>query len=140
MNKTIRKATREDIPQIKEVRFSVQENRMSDPSSITDQDIEWFIDNAPIWVWDQGGKILGFSAGDPRDGSVWALFVRPESEGQGIGKALFERCCDSLKQSGHKTLTLSTQSGSRAEKFYRAHGWQANGYNKKNEIVLKMTL
>jgi GNAT superfamily N-acetyltransferase len=137
MKHIIRKANREDIPRIKEIRFVVKENRLADPTRVTHKDIEWFIENGPIWVWEQDEVLLGFSAGDPRDGSVWALFVDPSSEGKGIGDALFKCCCESLVAAGHKELTLCTDRGTRAEGFYRARGWVEKGISDKNQIFTK---
>jgi hypothetical protein len=46
-----------------------------------------FIDRAEMWVWVKDGQMQGFSAGDRRDGSIWALFVDPANEGRSIGPA-----------------------------------------------------
>src|SRR5882762_3126406 len=81
----IRRATVSDIPRLMEIRGSVRENRLSDPSRVTLADYNWHIAHAPIHVWKDGGLIQGMSAGDPRDGSIWALFVDPAHEGRGIG-------------------------------------------------------
>ena len=67
----IRAAKSADIPRIFEIRNSVTENRLSDPTAVTESDAAWFVDNGPIWIWlEPDGTITGFSAGDPRDGSV----------------------------------------------------------------------
>ena len=84
----IRIATLTDIPRLMEIRGSVRENRLSDPSRVTLADYNWHIAHAPIHVWEDDGVIKGLSAGDPRDGSIWALFVDPAFEGRGIGQAL----------------------------------------------------
>jgi hypothetical protein len=46
-----------------------------DPSRVTIEDVCWFVDNPGIFVWETGGKIVGFSAADPRNGNIFALFV-----------------------------------------------------------------
>jgi len=63
----IRKATRADIPRILEIRGAVRENRLRDPSRVTVDDACWFIDNPGIFVAVEDGRIVGFSAVDPRN-------------------------------------------------------------------------
>ena len=131
----IRLAEEADIAEIMELRSKVRENRLSDPSRVTSEDVRRFIRDGEIWVWEEGGRILGFSAGDERDGWIYALFVRPGSEGRGIGRALFRRACDSLRRAGHGVMYLSTDPGTRAERFYRKAGWEDTGRNAEGEIV-----
>ena len=132
---SIRLAHEADIAQIMELRSNVRENRLSDPSRVTSEDVRRFIRDGEIWVWEEDGRILGFSAGDERDGWIFALFVRPGSEGRGIGRALFQRACDSLRRAGHGVMYLSTDPGTRAERFYHKAGWEDTGRNAEGEIV-----
>lgn len=91
----IRTAVYADIPRLMEIRASVRENRLSDPTRVTLADYEWFIDHGPLHVWEGAAGIQGLSAGDPRDGSIWALFVDPAFEGVGVGQvghAKYRRC------------------------------------------------
>src|SRR5215469_9909165 len=91
----IRRATYADVPRIMEIRGAVRENRLFDPNSVTAADVKAFIDRAGMWIWaDDAGPVQGFSAGDPHDGSIWALFVDPEHEGRGIGRALLALACN----------------------------------------------
>jgi GNAT superfamily N-acetyltransferase len=137
----LRRATDDDVPAITEIRDSVGENILSDSSRVTAADIAWFLANGPIWVWEEPGVgVAGFSAGDPRDGWVWALFVAPGHEGKGIGRALLKAACDSLRTAGHTTATLSTDLGTRAERHYRAAGWTATGHNAKGELIFQKPL
>jgi GNAT superfamily N-acetyltransferase len=136
----LRRATGTDTPRICEIRDSVDENRLSDPSRVTPADIAWFLESGPIWVWEEDGAVAGFSAGDPRDGWVWALFVAPGHEGKGIGRALLKATCDRLRETGHRTATLSTEPGTRAERHYRADGWIVTGSNTKGELVFQKPL
>jgi hypothetical protein len=59
----IRLATRADVSRLMEIRKSVRENRLSDPSRVTLADYHWFIDHAGVHVWDEYGLIKGLSAG-----------------------------------------------------------------------------
>ena len=99
------------------IRHAVRENRLSDPNVVTAADCAAFIDRAEIWVWVEDGMIQGFSAGDPRNGEIFALFADPAHEGRGIGRALIAMACATLRAAGHDAATLSTQPGTRAERF-----------------------
>lgn len=123
----IRTAHEADIPRLVEIRGAVRENRLSDPSRVSVTDYQWFIANPGIFVWEDDGRIVGFSAADPRDGSIWALFMDPGHEGRGFARMLFERSCAVLTQAGCERLWLTTRPGTRAETFYRAYGWKVVG-------------
>jgi len=131
----IRSATVSDIPRLMEIRGSVRENRLSDPSRVTLADYNWHITHAPIHVWEDEGLIKGMSAGDPRDGNIWALFVDPSYEGRGIGQALIQAACKSIAAAGHRIARLSTEPGTRAEHFYLRNGWVAKGYTERGEAI-----
>jgi GNAT superfamily N-acetyltransferase len=136
----IRRANHADIPRIHEIRSQARENRLSDPAAVTPEDIVWFIENPGIWVWDEGGRLKGFSAADTRDATVWALFVDPAHEGEGVGRALFQAALDTLRDAGHRSATLSTDPGTRAELFYRSAGWTAVGRTAKGELLFQSSL
>jgi GNAT superfamily N-acetyltransferase len=132
----IRKATRADYPRISEIRFVVRENRLSNPASIGPV-VDWLFDNSTFWVWEEDSAIQGFSAADPRDGSIFALFVHPSYERRGIGRALLTLACSVLKESGHAIATLTTEAGTRAERFYRIDGWIEVGLKQDGQIVFQ---
>jgi len=103
----IRLATRADLGRIFEIRNSVDENRLSDPGAVTETHVAWFVDNAALWVWQEAdGLVIGFSGSDPRDGSIWALFVAPSHEGKGIGRALLKTACDAQRHGPIGTVKL----------------------------------
>ncbi len=140
MSGHIRRALLKERPRISEIRFAVKENKLSDPSRVTDVDYLWFSENPGIWVWEEYGRILGFSAADTRDGSIWALFVDPEHEGRGIGRALLAAACDVLRGAGHHSAVLGTDPGTRADRFYRRAGWTAGDIDARGEQVFRSTL
>ena len=135
MSGHIRRARPDERERITEIRFAVQENRLDDPTLVTDEDHAWFEEHPGIWVWEEGGHILGFSAG-----TIWALFVDPAFERRGIGRALFEAACETLRRAGHRTAMLTTDPGTRAERFYRAAGWKAVGTNSRGELIFRAAL
>jgi GNAT superfamily N-acetyltransferase len=132
----IRRARREDVPRIAEIRFAVRENRLVDASTVPAELVHWFIDNPGIWLWDEAGEIKGFAAADTRDGSVWALFVDPKHESRGVGHALFEQACAVLRDAGHRSAWLRTGEGTRAERFYRKRGWIVTGRHATGDVIL----
>jgi GNAT superfamily N-acetyltransferase len=134
----IRNAARVDIPRIMEIRARVRENRLRDPSRVTVEDVCWFVDNPGIFVWIEGAGIVGFSAADPRNGNIWALFVEQAYEGRGIGRALFECACNILDEAGCPRMWLTTWPGTRAERFYRQAGWQITGTDDGNLVFERM--
>jgi ribosomal protein S18 acetylase RimI-like enzyme len=136
----IRKAVHADVQRLMEIRHAVRENRLSNPNSVTAADCAAFIERAEFWVWIENGVIQGFAAGDPRDGSIFALFVDPAHEGRGIGRALLALACGTLRAAGFATATLSTEPGTRAERFYRTNGLIEIGRNVKGEIVFQRQL
>ena len=140
MSGHIRRARPEERPRISEIRLAVRENQLSDPSRVTDADYHWFSENPGIWVWEEKGRILGFSAADTRDGTIWALFIDPEHEGRGIGRALLTKACAVLRDAGHRTATLTTDPGTRADCFYREAGWTALGIDERGEQIFRSAL
>src|SRR6476659_10539344 len=136
----LRAATHADIPRLMEIRASVGENRLSDPNRVTLADYNWFIDHAAIHVWEEEDCIQGLSAGDPRDGSIWALFVHPEFEGGGVGQTLIQAARRSLVEAGHHVASLSTEPGSRAELFYLRNGWIAKGRTSSGDVQFAKVL
>lgn len=120
-----------------QIRTAVRENRLRDPSLVTLDDVCWFIDNPGIFVWDETGSVVGFSAADMRNCSIWALFMDAGYEGRGIAQALFARACQVLSDTGCSRMWLTTRPGTRAERFYRAAGWIEAGIHDDGQLVFE---
>jgi len=137
----IRKATRADHLRISDVRLSVRENRLSESKyDLVERIANWIFENSTFWAWEEDGAIQGFSAADPRDGTIFALFVHPAYEGRGIGRALLPLACQILRDNGHAIATLTTEAGTRAERFYRLDGWAEIGRQDDGQIIFQKTL
>jgi GNAT superfamily N-acetyltransferase len=136
----IRRAIQGDVARIMEIRHSVRENRLSDPNLVTGKDCSEFIERSEMWVWEEDGIVQAFAAGDIRDGWIWALFVAPEYEGRGIGKALLSMACETLRNAGYAVAKLSTAAGTRAERFYMENGWTLVNKNGRGEVLLNKPL
>ncbi len=136
----MRPATVEDIPALLVIRGAVLENRLSHPSLVPASSYVEFITVSTIWVWEEGGVLCGFSAGDPRNGSVWALFVSPAWERRGIARALLPRVLEDLRRAGWTRATLSTQPMTRAETFYRRQGWTPGASTPTGDLEFSIPL
>ncbi len=136
---TLRLATAADIPAMSAIRLAVRENRLSDPTRITRKMYEDYLDRlGRSWVAEADGQLIGFASAAVADSSIWALFVSPEHEGHGAGKALLKLATDWLFQQGAETITLGTAANTRADRFYAAQGW-ARG-EMKDAIEVEYTL
>ncbi|MEJ8802281.1 GNAT family N-acetyltransferase [Pontibacter sp. H249] len=135
-----REATISDILQIQLVRHSVKENILSDPSKVTDKNCEDYLTvRGKGWVCEIQHEIVGFAIVDLKDHNVWALFIKPEFEGKGIGKMLHKIMLDWYFNQTTKTLWLGTEFNTRAEQFYRLQGWRETGMNGEAEIRFEMS-
>jgi GNAT superfamily N-acetyltransferase len=137
----LRSARPEDVPEINALRLVVRENRLSDPSWLTDElTMRAISEDGCGWVWEEGGRILGFCITRDVDASIWALFVDPEAEGRGIGRSLLAPATERLRALGHQVAQLTTDPGTRAERFYLAQGWHLVGPAERGEVRLAISL
>jgi GNAT superfamily N-acetyltransferase len=134
-----REAQPNDIPQIQIVRWAVKENRLSDPSLVTDEDCQHFLFHCGKgWVCEVDDRIVGFSIADLQNNNAWALFVDPAFTQQGIGKKLQRLMLDWYFQQTQSTIWLGTAPNTRAAQFYRMTGWKEIGLQKNGEIGFEM--
>jgi GNAT superfamily N-acetyltransferase len=140
MTGRVRQATEADIPEMMALRLSVRENQLFDPSQVTAEDCRRYVMRGNMWVWDENSALFGISAANGDTGWIWALFVRPEHEGRGIGQALFAAACDALIAAGFRTLRLSTDPDTRAARFYRAAGWGEAGRTPDGELIFEFSV
>ena len=135
----IREATKDDIPQMQWVRNSVKENMLSNPALVPDEDVLHYITKrGKGWVSNDGERITGFAIADLEGHSIWALFILPEYEGQGLGKQLHDTMLNWYFSNTHETVWLSTAEHTRAEIFYKKCGWVNVG--RKNDIEIKFEM
>ena len=138
---TIREANIKDIKEIQIVRNSVKENTLSNPDLVTDKDCELFMfERGKGWVCEIDNHIIGFSIVDLKDNNIWALFLKPEFEKQGIGRRLHDIMLDWYFTQTITNVWLGTAPNTRAESFYRKSGWLAIGTHGKGEIKFEMTI
>jgi GNAT superfamily N-acetyltransferase len=136
-----RAATPDDIEGMSAVRLAVSENRLSDPSKVSRDDYHAMLtQHGHGWVCETGGQIVGFAIVDLTEKNVWALFLLPAFERQGIGKKLHDLMTGWVFAQGIDRLWLSTAAGTRAEGFYRKMGWQDAGFQPNGEVRFEMSL
>jgi len=123
----LRIATRADVGAIQRVRGSVRENRLVSRGISDDEVIEHLERLGRRWDVEEAGEIAGFAIGRLHDGNIWALFVDPAHERRGYGRRLHDAMVGWMFSHGLPKLWLSTEVGTRAERFYRAAGWTDAG-------------
>jgi len=90
------------------------------------------------WVVEVDGRVVGFSIGNADTGNIWALFVDPEHEGRGHGRALHDTMVEWLFSRGLRHLWLGTDPDTRAGRFYRAAGWRYAGKAANGEALYEL--
>lgn len=137
---TIREANTGDIEQIQIVRNAVKENTLSNPNLVTNEDCRIFLtERGKGWVCEINNQIIGFSIADMKDHNIWALFVHPDFDKQGVGRQLHDIMLDWYFSQTKKPVWLGTAPNTRAEAFYRKAGWKEIGTHGKGEIKFEMT-
>jgi ribosomal protein S18 acetylase RimI-like enzyme len=77
-----------------------------------------------VFVLEQGGTIVGFSAILPRDDGdtdLDALFVDPGTQRRGVGRTLLEHCAEVARSGGSNVLHVV--GNTHAKQFYLACGF-----------------
>ncbi|HVG55197.1 MAG TPA: GNAT family N-acetyltransferase [Vicinamibacterales bacterium] len=130
----LRIARATDIPAIQRVRASVKENRLVS-TVVTDEDVRTAIEETGRgWVVEADGEVVAFAIGNATNGNIWALFVHPEHEGRGYGRRLHDTMVSWLWTKGLQRLWLTTEAGTRAQRFYESAGWQLTGTTADGEL------
>jgi len=125
MPPVFRRALAADIPAMSRIRLSVTENVLRDPSRVTVQMYEDYLERCGRgWVAEVDGAVVAFSYADRVDGSIWALFVAPAHEGRGLAKSLLALAETWLFANGFSCIHLSTTPDTRADRFYKRQGWR----------------
>jgi GNAT superfamily N-acetyltransferase len=138
LDSVLRQATPEDIPGMHRVRLAVSENALRSTVINEASYLPAINETGRGWVVEVAGDIVAFAVGNRETGNIWALFVDPKHEACGYGRRLHETMIAYLFGCGVVKLNLSTASGTRAEKFYAALGWQLATQQKEGETFFEM--
>ena len=121
------------------VRLSVQENVLASPEVTEASYIPAIEATGRGWVMVEDSEVIvGFAIGNSVTGNIWALFVRPEYEGRGYGRALQSAMLSWLFAQGVARAWLSTQPGTRAQRFYEKSGWSTTRVLASGEVAFEM--
>jgi GNAT superfamily N-acetyltransferase len=134
-----REAHAEDVPAIFDVRNSVTENlvsieRLAQFGITIPSMIESFTTHSKGWVAERNGNVVAFSIANRKTRSIFALFVRPGYDQQGLGSHLLDLAVDWLWDTGATTIWLTTAPNTRADRFYRLRGWTDAGIEPSGEV------
>lgn len=73
-------------------------------------------------------------AAGPRVGHVFSLYVHPDAQGLGLGKALLSAATDVLRTAGNAEATMWVFAGNAAARaFYGSQGWLPDGGTRVEE-------
>jgi GNAT superfamily N-acetyltransferase len=136
----LRPATSADLPRIWEVRHGTVENRLTDPTLVTDAEVAWYLNEAIFLVSEDDEGVQGFACANHQTGYVWALFVIDGAQGCGHGTALLDEAIERLRQAGHRQAFLTTGPETKAAAFYHSKGWRQTGVDMKGEAVFRLWL
>lgn len=120
------------------MRHSVKENRLTSRVITDEEVIEAIEKSGRGWVIEDWDSVLGFAIGNAENGNIWALFVDTENESRGFGRRLHDEMTSWLWSRGLRRLWLTTEAGTRAQRFYESAGWQNRGFLPSGEILFEL--
>jgi GNAT superfamily N-acetyltransferase len=130
----IRVAQTQDIETLFDIRTSVKENHQSREEiaalGITPESIAGMLaTDCRAWIAELDGQPIGFSIADAIAETIFGIFVLPEFEGLGAGRALMQAAETWLWSKGIPEIWLLTGNNPtlRAYGFYRHLGWIPRG-------------
>ena len=134
---TPRRAIRNDIPGMHKVRLAVNENRLITSALKEEHYVPAIESDGRGWVIEEQGEIIAFAVGNSETGNIWSLFVNPNHEGKGYGRALQDVMVSWLFKQGLTRLHLDTEPGTRAQRFYESTGWTFIGHDATGEALFE---
>lgn len=135
----IREAQLADIPALMEIRLAVRENVLHNPDLVPYVDyVAYMTRRGQGWVAEENSRLAGFAIADLQDHSVWALFVHPDCERRGLGRALHDTMLSWYFAQTSAPVWLTTAPDSRAEGFYRRAGWRETGRTKGEDVRFEL--
>lgn len=133
----LRPAVAGDLPKLVAICQGSDDDALSDPTLIREADLRRLIASGSVTVWDEAGIVGGFAA---LDRGAIHLLVDSTRRGRGVGRALLDWACGSLRQAGHAKATITLAPADAAQRHYLAAGWRVAGRNTAGGTVLKRPL
>jgi GNAT superfamily N-acetyltransferase len=135
---TIREAGVKDIEALSAIRLAVKENVLHNPALVTHKDyVDYLTVHGKGWLAEIYGVIAGFAIAGLEHNNIWALFVHPDFEKNGVGKQLHHTMMNWYFSQTDKPVWLTTAPGTRADAFYRKAGWKDVGMS-GNEVKFEL--
>jgi len=102
------------------------------PPTLEDLTRDWErrINEAHVFVAVEAGALIGMVAAGTSEGAghLSRLHVDPRRWGEGIGRALYDRCLADIELAGHDAATLWVlERNDRVRSWYELLGWQLTG-------------
>jgi GNAT superfamily N-acetyltransferase len=136
---TLRQACRDDIPALMRIRLAVVENRLTSRTISSSDYAEAIEHTGRGWVIEADGEVVAFAVGNSETGNIWAFFVLPAHEGRGYGHRLHDAMVKWLWTRGLDRLSLTTEPGTRAQRFYERAGWVCTGVESSGELRFELS-
>lgn len=95
-----------------------------------------------VWIADLDGEVAGWAARDGAPNYISDIWVSPDHQGKGIGRALVLHSIDCIKAEGHATATIHTHArNAGAIRLYQRCGfvvvWRGIEYSKSMGMDLE---
>jgi ribosomal protein S18 acetylase RimI-like enzyme len=91
--------------------------------------------NALLVAIDEADRLIGFVAVHPSEGEMYLLFVHPDHDGRGVGRALLAAAHEILRAAGCREAFLYThEQNERALAFYEAVGYRRDGTARESDF------
>ena len=141
----IRTAQREDIETLFEIRTGVVENYQSREEiaelGITPASVATMLEtDCCAWIAQLEERVIGFSIASATERTIFGIFVRPDFEGRGAGRALMEVTERWFWDQGMDEIWLLTGNDPtlRAYGFHLHLGWVPVGVEQDGELPGEM--
>lgn len=141
MSVEIRQANEEDIETLFDIRTSVHENLQNRKElaqlGVTPESVaELLRGNGRAWLALLASEPAAFSMANADEGTVFAMFVRPGYERQGLGRRLMGEAEGWLFSRGWQEIWLLTGADPslRAHGFYLRLGWRLTGPHGEKQV------
>src|SRR5437763_160965 len=135
----LRRAQGSDVFAMQHIRASVKENRLTSRALAEADYLQAIERDGRGWVVEVDGQVVGFAIANSVTGNIWALFVEPQHEGQGYGRRLHDAMVEWLWAQGGRQLWLTTESGTRVQRFYESAGWRFADKAENGELRYELT-
>ncbi|MEO1131619.1 MAG: GNAT family N-acetyltransferase [Cyanobacteria bacterium J06639_1] len=139
----VRVAQSTDIETLFVIHTSVKENHQSRAEiaalGITPDSVVTMLQtDCRAWLVDLDDRPVGFAIANATEQTIFGLFVLPEYEGRGVGKALLSEAENWLRSQGCSDIWLTTGNDPtlRAYGFYLHEGWTLADLVSEDEIKL----